>query len=430
MPSVIVVGTQWGDEGKGKIVDILAGSARHVVRSQGGNNAGHTIVIHQKEYKLHLIPTGILHPETRCYIGAGCVIDPEVLVQEIDSLESMGIEVKKRLSISPHAHVILPHHRLLDRLQENASGEAKIGTTGRGIGPCYADKAKRVGLRMAELCDEEALPEALRRVIAEKNREISSLFNAPPLDFETVFTGLNKSGKLLSPYLAPVDRMLHDAEKRGEAILFEGAQGAMLDISFGSYPFVTSSGTLPASLIAGAGIGIPKEMLVLGVVKAYTTRVGSGPFPTEDKSAFPEAKTIREVGTTTGRERRTGWFDAVSVRQAIRQGGIETLAITKIDILDSFDEIKICIGYSLNGEQLTEVPVLEGDLSKAKPIYETLPGWKKTTVGVTTLEDLPEAARRYLTRLEQLLKVPFSYISTGPERSQVIDLSKAAKDKE
>lgn len=430
MPSVVVVGTQWGDEGKGKIVDILAREAKHVVRSQGGNNAGHTIVIDQKEYKLHLIPTGILNPETRCYIGAGCVIDPEVLLQEIDSLELMGIEVKKRLSISPHTHVILPHHRLLDRLQENTSGEAKIGTTGRGIGPCYADKAKRIGLRMAELCSEEALPDALRKIIAVKNREINSLFNTPPLDFETVFSGLQKFGKLLRPYLGPVDVMLHNAEKNGEAILFEGAQGALLDINFGSYPFVTSSGTLPASLIAGAGIGIPKEMQVLGVVKAYTTRVGSGPFPTEDKSAFPEARTIREVGTTTGRERRTGWFDAVSVRQAIRQGGIDTLAITKIDILDSFDEIKICIGYSLEGKQVTELPVLESDLSKVKPIYETLPGWKKATAGARAFEELPEAARRYLSRLEQLLKVPFSYISTGPERSQVIHLKSAAQHKE
>lgn len=430
MPSVVVVGTQWGDEGKGKIVDILAGSARHIVRSQGGNNAGHTIVIGQNEYKLHLIPSGILHPETQCYIGAGCVIDPEVLLNEIDSLENLRIKVKGRLHISQNAHVILPHHRLLDRLQENASAASKIGTTGRGIGPCYADKAKRIGLRMAELCDERALPEASRRVIAEKNREITQLFNAPPLDFENVFNELKHFGDRLKPLIAPVDLMLHEAERRGEMILFEGAQGALLDISFGSYPFVTSSGTLPASLIAGAGIGIPKEIHVLGVVKAYTTRVGSGPFPTEDQTAFPEAKTIREVGTTTGRERRTGWFDAVLVRQAIRQGGIDSLAITKIDILDSFDEIKICIGYSLNGKHVTEMPALEHELKEVQPIYETLPGWKQQTGGATALEELPEAARRYLARLEQILKVPFSLVSTGPERKEVIALKHFSNAKE
>lgn len=377
MSCVIVVGTQWGDEGKGKIVDALSSSFSHVVRAQGGNNAGHTVAVGDLEYKFHLIPSGILHKGTQCYIGGGTVIDPAVLIQEIKQLPE---NPQGKLWISAYAHVIFPHHRLLDQQADASKGKDAIGTTGRGIGPCYSDKINRIGVTMGHFIRQE----------------------------------LNGNADFLRPYVADIEHTLYEARKRGEKILLEGAQGTLLDNTFGHHPFVTSSNTTAGGIAAGAGIGPSKITHTLGVVKAYSTRVGHGPMPTEEAN-IPFASWAHEIGTTTGRQRRIGWFDAMVVKRAVEINGLDSLAITKLDILDGLDQIKICTGYEPKG-----MPANFEDLLLVKPIYETVKGWKGSTKGATQIDQLPKEARAYLERIETLCETPISLISTGPKRDQLI----------
>ena len=422
MPSVIVVGAQWGDEGKGKIIDILTRHAKHVVRSQGGNNAGHTIVIGDEEYKLHLTPSGILHPHTQCYIGAGVVIDPEVLIFEMNTLQSRGIDIVGRLWISPAAHVIFPFHRKLDLLQEERKGLRAVGTTGRGIGPCYADKANRIGIRMAEMINPDIFPHVLKNVVELKNEELTSLYKAEPVSYEEILSEYTRYAQHLNPHIAPVEERVDDALVAGENVLFEGAQGTFLDLNTGTYPFVTSSNTIAAGICAGAGIGPSRITHTLGVMKAYTTRVGMGPLPSEvvEGEVFLNHTTAREFGTTTRRKRRVGWFDAVLGKTAVRLNGLTSVALTKLDIFDELDTIKICVAYEIGGERVNSIPYLAEDLKKAKPIYEEMPGWLTSTSDARTLGDLPIEARKYIVRIEKLLGVPISAISLGPERERTI----------
>lgn len=422
MPSVIVVGAQWGDEGKGKIIDLLTREAQHIIRSQGGNNAGHTILVGNEEYKLHLIPSGILQPHTQCYLGAGVVIDPEVLTQEIAMLESRGVVVKDRLWISPMAHIIFPYHKVIDKLQEERKGACSIGTTGRGIGPCYADKANRIGIRMAELTRPEILDRVLRNVLKLKNEELIKLYGVDPIEEEFLVQEMKDYGKQLSSYMAPVEEILEDAFHADENILFEGAQGTFLDLTSGTYPFVTSSNTTAAGVCVGAGVGPSRIDHTVGVVKAYTTRVGNGPLPTEvsDEENFLDHHQAREFGTTTNRKRRIGWFDGELIRAAIRLNGFDSIAITKLDILDQVETIKICVGYELDGERCEAFPSLATDLKRVVPIYETLPGWKKDTSGIKEESELPKEALDYLGFIEAILGVPISMTSVGPERDQTL----------
>jgi adenylosuccinate synthase len=429
MPAVIVVGTQWGDEGKGKMIDILSEQAKHVVRSQGGNNAGHTISVRGEEFRFHLIPSGILYPHTLCYIGGGVALDPEVFLQEIWELEKKGLRPQGRLFISPFTHVIFSYHRELDRLQEKKKGSSAIGTTGRGIGPCYTDRVGRLGIRMCELIDEKLLRKTLSTTLQLKNEELKQLYGEDAFDFEALLEEYYSYGKKLAPYIADVEGELAKALKKGESILFEGAHGTFLDVTFGTYPYVTSSSTLAAGVCGGAGIGPSRIDHTLGVVKAYTTRVGNGPLPTalssEEEETFLGHLEAREVGTTTGRKRRMGWFDAPLVRRSVQFNGVDSLAVTKLDVLDRLAEIKICTGYKLGNAQLESPPASSEMFQQVEPIYETHPGWKTSTKEITSLEALPKNARLYLDRLEELCQAPISFISMGPERHQTINLFNA-----
>lgn len=422
MPSVIVVGAQWGDEGKGKIVDILTSDAKHVIRSQGGNNAGHTIMIGHDEYKLHLIPSGILRPHTKCYIGAGTVVDPEVLIGEINFLESCGIEIKNHLFISPAAHVIFPYHRLLDIALEQMKGERTIGTTGRGIGPCYADKANRLGIRMGELVRKDIFEKVLRSVLEFKNEELTKLYDLDALSFDEVFSQYSNFASALEPYVANVEGMVNDAIDANENLLFEGAQGTFLDITAGTYPYVTSSNTIAGGICAGACVGPTRIDHTLGVVKAYTTRVGNGSLPTEVKAEddFFSHVEIKECQMTSQRKRRIGWFDSVLAKTAARLNGFDSLAITKLDVLDGLESLNICTGYEILGNTYDHLPSIAEDLEKIIPIYETLPGWNESTSHITEYEELPENAKNYLKRIEDLCKVRISLISIGKERDHFI----------
>ena len=352
MPSVIVVGAQWGDEGKGKIIDILTANAKHVIRAQGGNNAGHTILIGKEEYKLHLIPSGILHPNPKCYIGAGTVLDPEVLINEIDSIQSRGHTTKGRLWISPAAHVIFPYHRQMDLLLEKKKGDRSIGTTGRGIGPCYADKANRLGIRIGEFIRQDLFPKALKPVLNLKNEELIKIYGEPPLSYDAMLKQYNAYADYLRPYVTNIEVDICNAINKNENVLFEGAQGTFLDITSGTYPFVTSSNTIAGGICVGAGVGPSHIHHTLGVVKAYTTRVGNGPLPSEAKEDenFLDHHNAREYGTTTGRKRRIGWFDSVLAKTAVCLNGLQSMALTKLDILDELENIKICIGYKIHGK--------------------------------------------------------------------------------
>ena len=422
MSNIIVVGAQWGDEGKGKIIDLLTSRAQHVVRSQGGNNAGHTIVIDNKEFKLHLIPSGILHEHTQCYIGAGTVIDPSVLIQEIEGLENRNITIDNRLWISSAAHVILPYHRKLDELLEQQKSSSRIGTTGKGIGPCYADKTYRCGIRMGELVRPKLLKKHLQTLIDQKNIELKTIFEAEELNFETIYNECLEYGKRLAPYISDVEYTVSKAIQSEENILFEGAQGTFLDLSNGTYPYVTSSSTVASGICTGAGVGPTAIDHVLGVVKAYTTRVGEGPLPTtfSEGEDFLNYEQDREIGTTTGRKRRGGWFDAVLVRQAVRLNSLNSLALTKLDILDRLEQIKICVGYRQGTQTLDYLPYFDQDL--LEPIYETLPGWNVSTTEMTSFDDLPENAKRFISRIKNLCLVPVSAVSVGPGRNQTIML--------
>lgn len=414
-----VVGMQWGDEGKGKIIDLLSEKAHHIVRPQGGNNAGHTIVVKGQEFRFHLIPSGILYSHTRCYIGGGTVIDPRSFLQELDSLRTAKVLFQGRLFISAYAHVVLPYHRLLDQLQEKRKGAAAIGTTGRGIGPCYIDKAQRIGLRIGELVDPVRLRARLNAVLPLKNEELQKLYHHDPLTLEAIIEEYTAYGAVLRPFVAPVEELLYEATRKGEAILFEGAQGALLDVTFGTYPFVTSSCTLAGGASAGSGVGPSKISSVLGVAKAYTTRVGNGPLPTElsEKAlqSFPDHTAAREIGTTTGRKRRIGWLDLPLLKHTAILNGTDELALTKLDILDTLKEIPLCIGYQREGQKLSHYP---DDLNGVEPLYDTLSGWNCSTGQLSSYNELPANAKRYIEKIEQYTGLPVTLVSVGPERHQ------------
>jgi len=432
MPSIVVVGIQWGDEGKGKMIDLLSKQADHIVRAQGGNNAGHTIKIGEEEYRFHLIPSGILYPHTKCYIAGGTVIDPEVLLKEINGLETKSISVKGRLFISPYAHVILPYHRELDKLYESLKGDSAIGTTGRGIGPCYVDKANRMGIRIGDLIQPEALEKQLKMNLSFKNKELQQVFGQPSLNFEKIYNAYVSYGKQLESFVSQVENTVAVELKKNAAVLFEGAHGTFLDITFGTYPFVTSSSTIAAGVCAGAGVGPTQIDHVLGVVKAYTTRVGNGPFPTalstEEETTFLDHAAAREIATTTGRKRRMGWFDAVLARYGARLNGTSSLAVTKLDVLDHLEKIKICREYKVKGNILEIPPAQIQDFEEIEPIYEELPGWKCTTKDIKKWEDLPKNAQKYLARIEELCETPISIVSVGPERDRTLIIPKIIQE--
>lgn len=409
--SLVVVGLQWGDEGKGKVVDLLSQDVLHVVRGQGGNNAGHTIAVEGKEFKLHVIPSGILRPQTKCYIGGGVVFDPFAFFEEI---ESLGKNFDKdRLFLSPYAHVIFPYHRELDGVQEGKRAGGAIGTTGKGIGPCYGDKALRMGVRVADLLDRKLLEKRLKEVFSIKQAELSQ---KKPADLEGLVSKYAEVGLRLKDFVAPVEEMLFVASSKKEPILLEGAQGTFLDNTFGSYPFVTSSSTLASGIAMGAGIGPSRIDGVLGVFKAFTTRVGEGPFPTEVKEGiFPHPEEVREIGTTTGRKRRIGWLDIPLLQRAIVLNGVDMLAMTKIDALDGMKELKICVGY----KKKEHFPCGLCEWESAEPIYETHPGWEGSE-GVQSYGSLPSNARRYIRRIEELVSMPITLISHGPSREKAL----------
>jgi adenylosuccinate synthase len=421
LANVVVIGAQWGDEGKGKITDLLSRSADVVVRYQGGVNAGHTVVVQGQTFKLHLIPSGILYPDTECIIGCGTVIDPEVLIQELDQLEALGISTKNLL-ISETAHVTMPYHRLIDRAAEERRGNYKIGTTGRGIGPTYADKSERTGIRILDLMDPESLRKQLNWTINYKNVILEKLYDLPPLDPATVIEQYLAYAERLRPHVVDSSLKIYEAVEQRRNILFEGAQGTLLDLDHGTYPYVTSSNPVAGGACVGAGIGPTIIDRVIGVAKAYTTRVGEGPFPTELDGEMGELLCDRgaEFGTTTGRRRRCGWFDAVIGRYAVRINGIDCLAITKLDVLDTLDEIKVCVAYEIDGKRCLDFPSSARRFSRCQPIYQTLPGWQQSTAHCRTLDDLPKQALDYLKFLAELMAVPIALVSLGASRDQTI----------
>ncbi|HEY9852237.1 MAG TPA: adenylosuccinate synthase [Leptolyngbyaceae cyanobacterium] len=421
MANVIVIGAQWGDEGKGKITDLLSKSADVVVRYQGGVNAGHTVVVQGKTFKLHLIPSGILYADTECIIGCGTVIDPQVLIQELDQLEKLGISTQKLL-ISQTAHVTMPYHRIIDQASEERRGNHKIGTTGRGIGPTYADKSERTGIRILDLMDTDALRKQLQWTINYKNVILEKLYNLPPLDPEKVIEEYLGYAERLRPHVVDSSLKIYDAIKRRRNILFEGAQGTLLDLDHGTYPYVTSSNPVAGGACVGTGVGPTMIDRVIGVAKAYTTRVGEGPFPTELHGELGELLCDRgaEFGTTTGRKRRCGWFDAVIGRYAVRINGMDCLAITKLDVLDELDEIQVCVAYEIDGKECEDFPSSSRLFARCQPIYKTLPGWKQSTADCRTLEDLPKQALDYLKFLAELMEVPIAIVSLGASRDQTI----------
>jgi adenylosuccinate synthase len=422
--NVVVLGTQWGDEGKGKIVDLLTEQVKYVARFQGGHNAGHTLVIEGKKTVLHLIPSGILHDGVSCLIGNGVVLAPDALIKEIKELEEKGVPVRERLRLSPACPLILPYHVALDQARESARGDAKIGTTGRGIGPAYEDKVARRGLRLGDLLDPVRFAPKLKEVIEYHNFALTQYYRAEAVSYELVLEECLRLAEQLKPMIADVTDILHCAREAGEHILFEGAQGSLLDIDHGTYPFVTSSNTTAGGTATGSGFGPLYLDYVLGITKAYTTRVGSGPFPTELKCDIGEhlGAKGREFGATTGRKRRTGWFDAVALRHAVRINSISGICLTKLDVLDGLEEVKVCIGYQDPAGNAIGIPIDCEGWENVVPVYESLPGWSESTQGVITLEGLPKNARDYIKRLETLIGAPVDIISTGPDRVETIML--------
>jgi adenylosuccinate synthase len=422
MSVVALVGTQWGDEGKGKITDVLASQADVVVRYQGGNNAGHTVVVGEKTYKLHLVPSGILSADTMCIIGNGVVVDPQVLCSEIQSLNAWGISTSN-LYVSERAHVIMPYHRVLDELEESRR-VSKIGTTARGIGPAYVDKYMRMGIRMLDLKSPARLERALEQALAFKNPLLQKVYGHPGFDPAELLEEYLEYGRVLAPLITDTSLLLHEAREKGLNILLEGAQGTLLDIDHGTYPFVTSSNPTAGGAAPGAGLGPNQIDGVIGVVKAYTTRVGEGPFPTELRDATGDLirERGREYGTTTGRPRRCGWFDAVMVRYAVRVNGLTGLAITLLDVLDALDEVKVCVAYEYRGERLERFPADLEVLEECRPIYETLSGWKEEISAVRSFEELPEQAQAYLQFIAEQVGCPVQMVSVGPRRDQTIFL--------
>lgn len=422
--NVVVIGTQWGDEGKGKLVDLLTERAKGVVRFQGGHNAGHTLVIDGQKTVLHLIPSGILREGVRCYIGNGVVLSPEALIEEIGVLEKAGVPVRERLTISEACALILPIHVALDLAREKARGAKAIGTTGRGIGPAYEDKVSRRGIRAGDLFYPHLLEERLREMLDFHNFVLSQYFQEKPLDFAEVQTQLLKIGEEIKPMLGDVAGDLHGLREAGENVLYEGAQGAMLDIDHGTYPYVTSSNTTAGGAASGTGVGLLEFDYVLGITKAYSTRVGNGPFPTElfDDRGRHLSSRGAEFGATTGRARRCGWFDAVLMKRSAKLNSLSGICLTKLDVLDGLETIGICTHYRFQGNEIDTVPIGAEAYAKCEPVIEEMPGWTESTAGITSLSGLPQAARDYIDRIERLVGVPIDILSTGPDRNETIIL--------
>ncbi len=424
MANMTVFGGQWGDEGKGKIVDLLSSEVDLIVRYQGGNNAGHTVIVNGEKYVLHIIPSGILHPGKMCVIGNGVVLDAEVFLKELEALETKGIDISpSRLAISPKTHLIMPYHRLIDASRENLHNpETKIGTTGRGIGPCYEDKMARTGIRIGDLAEPELLKAKIELALREKNALFTNLYKVETMTVDSVYETIMAIAPKILPYVKDVTSLLLDSFAKGQVALFEGAQGALLDIDHGTYPFVTSSNTISGN--AGVGTGVAPSTITknIAIVKAYTTRVGAGPFPTELGDATGEYLQTKggEFGATTGRTRRCGWFDAAVMRESCRLCAPTSIALTKLDVLGGLDEIKLCVAYDFNGETIPFPPQVSNSLAKVKPIYESMPGWQEDISNCVTWEDLPQNARNYVEKIEELIGVKAEFVSVGPDRNQTI----------
>ncbi len=421
MSGRIILGTQWGDEGKGKICDLVAADVDMVVRFQGGNNAGHTVIVGDTVLKLHHIPSGIMHPHVKCIIGDGMLVNPRIILEEMDLLESQGISTDNIL-ISSNAHLIMPYHLILDREGEMRLGGAKIGTTRKGIGPAYADKAKRIGIRVQDLQDPKIFKKKVISALEEKNETLTKIYNVDPMKATAIVDEYEEYTKRIESYIADTSLIISQTLNEGKNVLFEGAQGTLLDIDHGTYPFVTSSSSTAGGACTGSGIGPHMIDEITGVVKAYLTRVGSGPFPSEEEGEIGE--TMREIGqeygTTTGRPRRCGWLDTVLLKYAVRINGLDGLALTKLDVLKDFDKIKICVKYEHNGQMYEEFPPHQSIFHKVKPIYEELPGWKSDISKARRFEDLPGECQRYIKRIEEIGNVPFKFISVGADRKQTI----------
>lgn len=426
MSVVVVVGGQWGDEGKGKIVDLLSERASIVARCQGGNNAGHTVKNELGEFRLHLVPSGMFYPTTKCVIGNGVVIDPSVLLNEIDTLSSRGVQVSGRLFVSNRAHVIMPYHIALDGLEEAARGAQSIGTTRRGIGPVYADKVARVGIRIGDLLDEDVLRQKLSFSVGLKNKIITRVYDGEALDAEAIHRQCVEFGKRLAEYVAETTVMVGEAVARGDNVLLEGAQGTLLDVDCGTYPYVTSSSPTAAGACVGVGIGPKCIDRALGVFKVYVTRVGRGPFPTELRDHIGDEirERAQEYGTTTGRPRRIGWFDAVAGRFSARVNGLDGVCLTRLDVLDPLKSIKVCVGYRLDGKIVDYVPGGPSEYERCEPIFEELPGWQRPTSDVRSYDGLPAEARRFVTRIAELLECRLAMVSVGPRRDQTVVLER------
>jgi adenylosuccinate synthase len=422
MPNIVVVGAQWGDEGKGKVIDILARDFTHIARYQGGNNAGHTVVIGNEKFVLHLIPSGILHKKKTCVIGNGVVVDPRALIEEIEKLESEGIEVRGRLFVSENAHVIFPYHRVMDELKELKKGKSKIGTTKKGIGPCYADKVSRSGIRIIDLLNDAIFREKLKATIEEKNQILKTLYGFDGFSFDEVYREYAGLRETILEFVCDTALLLNTALEKRKSILFEGAQGTLLDLDYGTYPFVTSSNSTAGGAATGTGVGPSKINKIVGVVKAYTTRVGEGPFPTEfSKDMMLKIRTRgAEFGATTGRPRRCGWFDAVLVKHAIMVNGMSEIAVTKLDVLDELKRIKVCVGYKHKGKSYAHFKNDIKMLHECEPVYEEVDGWAQDTATFTKFRNLPKNAKNYLKKIQKILKTRIVLISVGSERKQTI----------
>ncbi len=423
--NIVVLGTQWGDEGKGKIVDLLTKRAKYVVRYQGGHNAGHTIVVNDKKTVLHLIPSGILHENVINVIGNGVVLAPNALIDEIKKLEACGVPVRERLKISAACPLILPYHVALDNAREKARGKKAIGTTGRGIGPVYEDKVARRGLRVGDLFNKKTFPTKLKEIIDYHNFQLVNYYKTPPVDYQKTLNDITVTVDILTDMTLDIAALLYKAHQKGELVMYEGAQGALLDIDHGTYPYVTSSNTTAGSVATGSGLGPRYIDYILGILKAYSTRVGSGPFPTELSGETGEylRKKGREIGATTGRFRRTGWLDIVAINRAVQINSLSGFCLTKLDILDGLDEVKLCIAYhKQDGTELNITPLIAEEWESLTPIYETLPGWNETVSGIKEYNQLPKAAIDYIKRIEQLTGIPIDIISTGPDRAETIIL--------
>ncbi|MEX0945037.1 MAG: adenylosuccinate synthase [Balneolaceae bacterium] len=422
MPVRIVIGAQWGDEGKGKVVDILSAEADYVVRYQGGANAGHTLKFDDTTIVLHLIPSGMFNGNSKCIIGNGVVVDPISLVNEIDEVESLGVNLKDRLFISSSAHLILSYHKVLDQVKEKRRGSDAIGTTGRGIGPAYVSKVSRVGIRMNDLLDKSTLFDKLEKNLVDINIALANVYEEEKLSAETILAELEPAIERIRPYICNTTDLLHEALDSGESVLLEGAQGSLLDVDHGTYPYVTSSSPTAGGACTGSGIPPMAITHAMGITKAYCTRVGNGPFPTElnDHDGEKLRKNGQEVGATTGRPRRCGWLDLVALKYAIKLNGMNELTLTKLDVLDDFDEIKVCTHYELNGQTTGKFPLESIDVAKVQPIYKTFKGWNRSTRNISSFEDLPDNARKYILYIENYTGVKFNIVSTGPKRSETI----------